>query len=176
VPACYVSKNGVIFPKEGYEKTPSEKIRFGFTGGPGQIKGFDLIIKAFKEIKRTNYELIVVDGAKNLGKSWSHGFNEAGIDVTIAPPVREALVRNIWVISTNGGGTTEDLVDGENSTIIPISSDHSYLKDAIRSMLAKDFSDFVNPYIDDIYSFEKQADNLIQTFTETEEILNPTLE
>jgi len=202
---CFVSKNGVIFPQEEYEKTPSEKIRFGFTGGPGQIKGFDLIIKAFKEIKRSNYELIVVDGAKNLGKSWSHAFNHAGIEVTIAPPytmdtmddfykdidvllfpsqwkesfgltVREALVRNIWVISTNGGGTTEDLKDGENSTIIPISSDHSYLKDAIRSLLSKDLSDFVNPYVDDIYSFEKQADNLVETINETLEILNPTLE
>jgi len=43
-------------------------------------------------------------------------------------------------------------------------------------MLAKDFSDFVNPYVGDIYSFEKQADNLVETFTETEKILNPSFE
>ena len=79
--------------------------------------------------------------------------------------VREALVRNIWIISTDGGGTTEDLVDGENATIIPISSNIQHLMKAIFQCLDKDFSDYENPYVEDIITYQKQAEQLYNFYT-----------
>jgi glycosyltransferase involved in cell wall biosynthesis len=49
--------------------------------------------------------------------------------------VREALVRDVWVISTDAGGTVEDIVDGVNGTIIPLSSDPRYLREALADAL-----------------------------------------
>jgi len=76
---CKTNKNGVKFPKANYNKSKSKSVRFGFTGGPGKIKGFDLIEEVFKEIELPNYELWLVDGAKNLGKSWSHALKNIDI-------------------------------------------------------------------------------------------------
>lgn len=196
---CLTNKNGVRLPDTTYRKIPSETVRFGFTGGPGKIKGYDLIIKAFEEIELNNYELVVVDAARNVGKSWSHAFKNTKIKgkIRILPPytqdtmdsyykhidillfpsqwkesfgltVREALVRNIWIISTNGGGTTEDLVEGENANIIPISNNVSYLKNAIFKCMDKNWSKYENPYADDIITYQKQAEQLYQIFSQKE--------
>jgi len=194
---CRTNKNGIRLPKTNYKKTESKKIRFGFTGGPGKIKGYNLILEAFNNIALNNYELVVVDGAKNLGKSWSHAFKNTKIEgeVKIMPPytqdtmddfynkidvllfpsqwkesfgltVREALVRDIWVISTNGGGTTEDLVGDENSFIIPISSDSKHLEDAILKCFDMDWTQYTNPYKEEIVTYYKQTEALLSAFCE----------
>ncbi len=192
---CFTNKNGVRLPNPEYKKQKSPVIRFGFTGGPGKIKGYDLILKVFQEIELNNYELVVVDGAKNLGKSWSHAFKNSNIkgkirimpaftqdtmddfykhiDVLLFPSqwkesfgltVREALVRNIWVISTDGGGTTEDLVDNENAYIIPISSNTDHLKEAIFKCIDKEWAFYENEYAEDIISYHRQAENLYKLY------------
>ena len=60
---CMTNKNGIRLPKPGYKKVSSDVVRFGFTGGPGKTKGYDLILKAFEEMELNNYELVVVDAA-----------------------------------------------------------------------------------------------------------------
>ena len=51
--------------------------------------------------------------------------------------VREALARNVWVIATDAGGVVEDLIDGENATIIPLDGDYVSLRKAIVQAIEK---------------------------------------
>lgn len=164
---------------------------FGFVGGPGAIKGSEQIIRAFNEIERTDYTLQVVDAAGNVGSSWVDrdywnipGTVEfvppyqqsvmddffAGIDVLLFPSqwkesfgltVREALVRNIWVISTDSGGVAEDLEDGVNASVIPFGSGVTELRQCIeRALDRKDWSDYENPLAHTIRGFDVQAEEL----------------
>jgi glycosyltransferase involved in cell wall biosynthesis len=171
---CFLNKNGVNPPRDDYRKAPNDnpatKVRFGFIGGPGPIKGASLIQKAFQTLGRTDYELRIVDAAQNAGATWRKDpvwempgkitFVSAytretiddffsTIDVLLFPSqwkesfgltVREALVRGIWVITTDAGGAAEDCVDGQNATILPFPSDYKILARAINSLFERDLS------------------------------------
>jgi glycosyltransferase involved in cell wall biosynthesis len=168
---------------------------FGFVGGPGLIKGSEQIIRAFNEIGRTDYTLQVVDAAGNVGSSWVDreywkipGNVEfippyrqsdmdkffSGIDVLLFPSqwkesfgltVREALVRNVWVISTDSGGVAEDLEDGVNSSVIPFGAGVKELKWCIEQALdRKDWSHYENPSAHKIRGFDDQAKELSDYF------------
>lgn len=190
---CRVNKNGIRKPAPEYQKSnrTDNKVIFGFAGGPGEIKGSDLIIKAFEDISPNGYELWIVDAAKNLGQSWqdNHYWDIPGerrfippysqdsmdsffseIDVLLFPSqwkesfgltVREALVRNVWVITTDAGGVVEDLVDGENATIIPLDGDYIALRKAIEKAIEKpDWNLYKNPYSSKIRGYEEQTSEL----------------
>jgi len=190
---CLVNKNGVRLPAADYQKSKrkSDKVIFGFVGGPGEIKGSDLIIKAFQNISADNYELWIVDAAKNVGKSWhdKHYWDIpgefhfvppysqdtmdeffAGIDVLLFPSqwkesfgltVREALARNVWVIATDAGGVVEDLVDGENASVIPLDGDYVTLAKAIDKAINKpDWAHYENPHRAKIRGYKEQATEL----------------
>ena len=77
--------------------------------------------------------------------------------------MREALIRDVWVIATDAGGAVEDLVPGENGDIIPISNDSAYLRKSIEKIVEnRDFlRDYSNPYKDRIRTFDEQADELL---------------
>lgn len=165
------------------------KIRFGFTGGPGPTKGLDLILDAFNKISNDNYELILVDAAININVSWYQtapvipgkvsiydAYNQdtideffANIDVLLFPSqckesfgltVREALVRDVWVIASECGGPMEDLIDGENGTVIPIGEDPKLLIEAIENCLNKKWDNYKNKYKSNVVTFEQQAKEL----------------
>lgn len=194
---CVVNKNGVRLPAPSYRKETSRdhRVVFGFVGGPGPIKGADLLIEAFRGIAPDRYELKVVDAAKNMGKSWEDKsywdisgnvsfvppYSQdtlddffSGLDILLFPSqwkesfgltVREALVRNVWVIATSAGGVVEDLVDGENATVIPMDGDYTMLKKAIEGCLERSgWREFKNPYRAQIRSFGKQASELYKYF------------
>lgn len=140
-------------------------VRFGFVGGPGPIKGAALIHKAFNELNSSNYELKVVDAGASRHESWKNdptwripgkvtfippytqeNMDEffANIDVLLFPSqwkesfgltVREAMIRGVWVIATDAGGLSEDCKDGINSTVIPLTQEHSHLRNAIEKIL-----------------------------------------
>ncbi len=166
-----VNKNGVRLPVASYKNQSREGrekdgLRFGFIGGPGPIKGADVMAKAFQSLKGREYELIVVDAAQNVGQSWAKNavwslipgkvtfvppYDQAsmddffaGIDVLLFPSqwkesfgltVREAIVRDVWVISTDAGGVTEDLIAGENADVIPLDGNPATLAAAIERVL-----------------------------------------
>jgi len=193
----HINKNGVLAPAQHYRKNPSKTIRFGYVGGNTPIKGIHLISRAFSTIDRADYELVVVDNLLNLGShSFDEhsikipgrvkiipGYNQASIDEffsnidvllfptqwkeTFGLTIREALVRDVWVISSDAGGTVEDIIDGTNGTIIPLTSDERYLKDAIVSVLDNQerFLNHRNPFKNDITLFDTQALEL-QSFYE----------
>jgi len=192
-----VNKNGVVLPGASYRDVRSSSSRpggntvFGFVGGPGAIKGADLIVQALNGIGRTDYTLQVVDAARNMGASWKDtGYWQipgemeflppyqqatmdsffAGIDVLLFPSqwkesfgltVREALARDVWVIATDAGGVSEDLVDGENATVLPFGSGVGELRVAIEQALnGAPWRNYRKPVSDRIRGFDEQAREL----------------
>lgn len=70
----------------------------------------------------------------------------AGIDVLLFPSqwkesygltVREALLRDVWVIATDSGGAAEEIVPGVNGTIVPLGNDPAPLAAAIGDALRR---------------------------------------
>ncbi len=49
--------------------------------------------------------------------------------------VREALIRDVWVIATDAGGVVEDIVDGKNGNIIPFDDGEPRLAPSSRALL-----------------------------------------
>jgi glycosyltransferase involved in cell wall biosynthesis len=194
---CIVNKNGIRFPQANYRKSQCSngRVVFGFVGGPGLVKGSELIVKALRTIEANRYELRVVDAARTVGETWEdkhywnipgeirfvppysqEGLDEffSGIDVLLFPSqwkesfgltVREALVRNVWIIATDAGGVVEDLVDGENATIIPLNGDYRPLQKAIQQCLERDdWRKYNNPYRNRIRGYGEQATELYGYF------------
>ncbi|MBV6304447.1 glycosyltransferase [Candidimonas humi] len=69
-----------------------------------------------------------------------------GVDVLLFPTrakesfglvVREAIARNVWVISTDSGGAVEDIVPGKNGTIIPLEADKADLIAAVLDVIKR---------------------------------------
>ncbi len=190
-----VVKNGVLapkpppFPANRNGKT-LHSVRFGFLGGLGAVKGADLIEAVFSTLPRSDYELVCVDNATNIGRR-SVGFNKwrctgklriregftrntidefyNEIDVLLCPSqwkesfglaVREALIRNKWVIVTGGGALAEDVIPGVNGTVIPLSPDPEFLKEAVLDCFDRDWSVFKNPHAHEIRTFAEQTEEL----------------
>lgn len=187
-----LNRNGIQAPQEKVERATlaGRPLRFGYVGGETQIKGARLVKDAFKSLSRSDYELVVVDNARNLGmhtietKTWkipgrlqivpayTQGTIDeffAGIDVLLFPTqckesfgmtVREALIRDVWVISTDAGGAVEDIVPGENGDVIALQDDPAELAAAISALLdhPRRLDGYRNPYKDRIRIFDEQAD------------------
>ena len=50
--------------------------------------------------------------------------------------VREALIRNVWVITSDAGGAVEDIIPGENGFIIPFNNDGGTLLECVKKTIA----------------------------------------
>lgn len=176
-------------------------LRFGFVGGEGPIKGSALIKKALAALPHSNYEMHVVDNELNLGRrsifesnwpmpgklkvvpAYTQETIDAffgGIDVLLFPTqwkesfglsVREALIRDVWVIATDAGGVIEDIVDGENGDIIPLDDDGTALQAAIERLLDQPerLDGYHNPHVGMVRLFEEQADELTDYLLEVVE-------
>lgn len=189
-----VDKNGILMPKTSIVKKFNGRITFGYVGGNTPIKGSDLVIKAFSNINNPNAFLRIVDNMINLGhKSYPDhilsnvnnctivpGYNQnniddffESIDVLLFPSrckesfgltVREAIARNVWVITTDSGGVTECIIEGENGNVIPFSSDSKELESAINNVITQyeklKLGDDIDLPKDSIAYFEDQVDNL----------------
>ncbi len=195
-----VNKNGVTLPIHKLEKRKSDVIRFGYVGGKTSIKGVHLILEAFRLHNFENTRLCVVDNMINVGAKSFYDQDFAGIqnyqivpaynqntidqffaeiDVLLFPTqwkesfgltVREAILRDVWVIATDGGGVVEDIIDGENGTIIPFDSDAEDLSQAIRDVCARyqamPDGAIINLPKAHIRSFAEQKDELAQMYQE----------
>lgn len=191
----YHNKNGVKKPQYLLPKFRNNIIRFGYVGGRTNIKGVHLILDAFKKYKFKNAELVVVDNLLNLGhrsypESDFEGITKyeilpaytqeniddffSSIDVLLFPTqwkesfgltVREAIIRNVWVITTDAGGPIEDVIEGVNGNIIPFDSDYKVLAKAIQNTIDlymnKALTDEIVLEKGHIASFEDQKDELI---------------
>lgn len=140
----------------------------------------------------TNYELCVVDNELNLGRrsifesAWAvpgtlkivPAYTQetiddffGSIDILLFPTqwkesfglsVREALIRDCWVIATDAGGVVEDIVPGENGDVISLKDDGTELQKAIEVLLANPgrLDGYRNPHAGLICLFEDQTAEL----------------
>lgn len=140
----------------------------------------------------TNYELHVVDNELNLGRrsifesKWlvpgtltivpaytQETIDDffGSIDVLLFPTqwkesfglsVREALIRDCWVIATDAGGVVEDIVAGKNGDVIPLEDDGTALQASIERLLADPsrLDGYRNAHADLICLFEDQSTEL----------------
>lgn len=161
----HVNKNGVLKPNSTLRYRRSGSLRFGYVGGNTEIKGFHLVKKVFSDLAGFDAELVLVDNAINLGFNSYHAadleglphvqvvpaYTQAtldvffdGIDVLLFPSqvkesfgltIHEALVRNVWVITTDAGGVVEDIEVGKNGYIIPLADTGQELKQAVVATL-----------------------------------------
>lgn len=173
---------------------PKTPLRFGFVGGQEAVKGFPLVREVFEGLESADWELVLIDNTLNLGfasmdvSGWKvkgritiqPAYGDAtrdaffnSIDVLLFPSqwmesygltVREALARDVWVISTAPGGQAEDIVDGVNGNLIPLDGRPEPLKTAVEGILARpDMLDsYVNPMKGDLPKFRGQAEELKQ--------------
>ena len=185
-----VNRNGVALAAP--RKTASPTLRFGFVGGGAEVKGAAVLRSALGQLARGDYELVLVDNGGALGfhtvfaedwpakggvtvlPSYTQSTMDdffSRIDVLLFPTqwkesfgltVREALIRNIWVITTDAGGVVEDVVDGVNGTIIPLTADGTALAAAMAQALERtaELKAFQNPHRGQIASYDSQAEEL----------------
>ncbi|MBF0858621.1 glycosyltransferase [Gluconobacter sp. LMG 31484] len=169
-------------------------LRFGFVGGTEAVKGYDLLKEAMQSLSRSDWELVLVDNKLNLGfqsifpEDWSvrgrlrvvpaytqvelDDFYDQ-IDVLLFPSqwkesygltVREALARDVWVVTTSPGGQSEDVVDGVNGTCLPLDGKAQTLAEVISALLDMPgrFDGYINPRKDCLATYDTQADELYQ--------------
>lgn len=195
-----VNKNGVTRPLGQISKRKKDVIRFGYVGGKTKIKGVHLILEAFRKRRFPNTELVVVDNMLNVGArsffdsdfdgverfriepaysqdTIDHFFSE--IDVLLFPTqwkesfgltVREAVLCDVWVIATDAGGVSEDIIDGENGTVIPFDSGVEELSRAIAEVCeryqAMDDGAVIELPKSHIRTFAEQKDELAGLYQE----------
>jgi glycosyltransferase involved in cell wall biosynthesis len=192
-----VNANGVIAPREGFSRPPRQGVlRLGYVGGLSNVKGFRHIVRALAELRRSDYELLVVDSFLNLGRpsmsaaDWPvsglvrvipgysyENIDEffASIDVLLFPSqwaesfgltVREALLRGVWPIVTDAGGPSEVIRDGVNGTLVPLGPDHGPLARAIAALLDDPTQLDGRPVDARIATFAEQAQDLEELYRE----------
>ncbi len=176
-------------------RTPGAALRFAYVGGAVEVKGFSIVKRAFESLARGDWELVLVDNTLNLGftsldtADWSvrgtlstvpaytqDGIDDFfdGVDVLLFPSqwkesfgltVREALVRDVWVIATEGGGPGEAIVEGVNGTLIPLDGQHQSLSAAVEALLARPsmLDVYANPLARQIIGYDAQAEALRAT-------------
>lgn len=165
-----VWENGVEMPEPGFfdaqaaRRTADPRLTFGFVGGPSDIKGWPVIRKAFAEMERRDFRVLLVEGSldgnwwkgktpKGLPGDWQlyprFSQNEmdafyAQVDVllfmsqwkeTFGLAIREALARGIRVIQTDSGGTTEHGTVPQED-LIPIGAGPEALRPQLEAALA----------------------------------------
>jgi glycosyltransferase involved in cell wall biosynthesis len=141
------------------------RLKFAHVGGNVEVKGFPIVKRAFEACKRSDWDLVLVDNTLKLGFSSMNvqDWNVTGrieivpaytqdemdaffadIDVLLFPSqwkesfgltVREALARRVWVITTDGGGPGEAVIDGVNGTLIPLDGRSEPLQRAVEHLL-----------------------------------------
>ncbi len=182
-------------------RRPGTKLRFAYVGGAVEVKGFSIVKRGFEALQRSDWKLVLVDNTLNLGFSsvdaaqWTvqgtlsvvpaytqDGIDDFfdGVDVLVFPSqwkesfgltVREALVRDVWVIATQDGGPAEAIIDGVNGTLIPLDGRHEPLTQAVQALLAQSsmFDGYTNRQAGEIIDYDVQATALRATLAEVVE-------
>jgi len=131
----------------------------------GKKLGYPTIFASDWEIKG---ELTLSDGYVNTQEGLDNFYKD--IDVLLFPSqckesfgltIREALVRDVWVISTDAGGVVEDISEAVNGNVVPMQDPHAFKEKIIERI--RNFSpdsSYSNPEKEKIRSYDVQTDEL----------------
>jgi glycosyltransferase involved in cell wall biosynthesis len=78
--------------------------------------------------------------------------------------VREAILRNVWVITTDAGAAAEDITDGQNGYIVPLFDNGERFKQALYDTLR--YFEHIKPGNEinfgavNVHSFGEQAEKI----------------
>jgi glycosyltransferase involved in cell wall biosynthesis len=164
---------------------------FAYLGGVADHKGYPWLKSLFESLEHDNYVLRLVDIQARFGKATIHeadwkvrGSVEvvppfdtetmddfyAGIDVLLFPSqwkesfgltVREAMLRDVWVISTECGGPSEDLVSGVNGDVVDMNDSEGYRQAVLKCLQQPELiREYRNPLASQVRTFDQQADEL----------------
>jgi glycosyltransferase involved in cell wall biosynthesis len=205
-PGVVVHSNGIQRPRLSKKFRKAGPPVFAFVGGQSNEKGANLVQKVFAKPEFQDIPLLIVDNAMALlpkgkpevGKQ-TQGVRESvsaytqqsidgffdRVDVLLHPSqvkesfglvVREALARNVWVITTDAGAASEPVIDGKNGLIVPFDDAGELLEEAVRKTLAHFYSipaetEVDLPAVSAVRTFNDQAAELSQIYSS---ILDPT--
>lgn len=187
------------------QRTSKGPITFGYVGGGDAVKGAHQLRAALRELGGGDYRVRLVDASTSLklGGMDPQMWNFPGvqidpaysaetmdaffdsIDVLLFPSqtresygltVREAVLRGVWVVATEGGGTADILTEGVNATLIPMDGTHDALTAAMRAIISD--SDLYRSQADprsSIPTFEDQALSLSAVYREVIAEKRPTV-
>ncbi|MBM7115646.1 glycosyltransferase [Archangium primigenium] len=165
--------------------------RIAYLGGRAVHKGYFWLQEILAGIPERDYTLVMTDIQLRLGSSSIHAaewkvagrveivppYEQRGIDdflgdidVLVMPSlwkesfgmtVREALSRDIWVVTTEAGGVVEDIVEGVNGNVVPIGDTEGF-RAALRALLRapERLSGYRNPHREQVRDFDTQATEL----------------
>lgn len=161
---------GYAFIKQIFESIESSNYELVITDINRKL-GYDSMFESDWDIKGT---LNIVDGYNNTQEGLDDFFCD--IDVLLFPSqckesfgltVREALVRDVWIISTNAGGVEEDIIEGENGNIIDM-QDSSAFKQTVEHTIAvfNPEQNYENTHKDEIRTYDTQAKELMAYYQE----------
>ncbi len=118
--------------------------------------------------------LRIVDGYENTQEGMDAFYSD--IDVLLFPSqckesfgltVREAMARDVWVISTDAGGVTEEIVEGENGNIVAMHDKLMFQQHIERYIENYDtLKQYQNPHKHKIRTFDEQTAELLDYYHE----------
>ena len=193
----HTNMNGVAVPKSVPPHKLQKVLTFAYLGGKCEHKGYYMLKRVVRNL-HGDYRLVLVDISLRFGRGkinpseWperrkveclkpfdAEDVDEfySGIDVLLLPSccqesfgltVREALARNVWVISTNAGGDIgRDLLSGENGDLVEIGDEVGFASAMQRLIDAPErLNGFVNPYRSGITTVEQQVKELLAIYGE----------
>ena len=161
---------GYDFLKEIFESLNTENYELIIVDLHRKL-GHNSIIASDWDIKGT---LTLSDGYDYSQEALDAFFSN--IDVLLFPSqwkesfgltIREALVRDVWVISTDAGGVVEDIVENENGNIVPIGDTNGF-KTHIETSISNThrLQEYNNPHKNAIRAYDAQVDELLQYYTD----------
>ena len=194
-----VNTNGIKKPQKRTRIWHGNAPRFGYVGGNVDVKGIRIIEKIFSKKAFSPFPLKLVNNTSPLGlNSYEYsslnccenveivpaytqetmdGFFDS-IDVLLFPSqwtesfgltVREAIARNVWVISTNAGGVTEAIVPGKNGIITELTDGSKAFEQAVTDTISHYEHYETGQEIElpkDIVWFEDQAEELQEIYNQ----------
>ncbi len=187
----FVNKNGIATPQRIRQPKSQRPLVLAYLGGFGTHKGYAWLQDIMGKISADNYILRLVDIERRMGANNIHAADwkikgqieivapfepqqiddfYADIDVLLFPSqckesfgltVREALVRHVWVVSTDCGGPAEDISPGINGDLLAM-DDAIGFQTAIERLLTQvdQLNAYRNPHTKDIYSYDAQVQDL----------------
>jgi len=126
--------------------------------------------KDLKLVDLSKVEIVPCFNQENIDQFFSQ------IDVILFPSeckesfgltVREAMLRDVWVVSTDCGGPIEDIVEGINGNITPF-GDQKKFKEIVQVIIdnAEKYKSYKNPLKDKITLIKAQSDELHQIYSQ----------